>query len=85
MLMAYTPASKRPDMVMRPFIAGVLLVVSLTTSDRVAACGDKYLNLGLGTRFDRSRQNGARPPSSCMWSPVPLCPEPSAHNRSRRA
>jgi len=52
--MAYTPASKRPNMTMRPFIAGVLLVVSLTTSDRVAACGDKYLNLGLGTRFDRS-------------------------------
>jgi hypothetical protein len=41
-------------MMARPFIAAVLLVVAVTASDRLAACGDKYLNLGLGTRFERS-------------------------------
>ena len=41
-------------MMARPFIAGVLLVAGVTASDRLAACGDKYLNLGLGTRFERS-------------------------------
>lgn len=41
-------------MMTRPFIAGVLLVAGVTASDRLVACGDKYLNLGLGTRFERS-------------------------------
>lgn len=41
-------------MMARPFIAAVLLVVAVASSDRLVACGDKYLNLGLGTRFARS-------------------------------
>jgi hypothetical protein len=41
-------------MMARAFIAGLLLAVGVTATDRVAACGDKYLNLGLGTRFERS-------------------------------
>src|SRR5262245_8526879 len=38
----------------RAFMAGLLVAGVLTSSDRVAACGDKYLNRGLGTRFERS-------------------------------
>jgi len=41
-------------MMPRPFVAGMLLVVGVAAWDPLAACGDKYLNLGLGTRFDRS-------------------------------
>jgi hypothetical protein len=32
----------------------LLLVVSVSGTDRLAACGDKYLNLGLGTHYHRS-------------------------------
>src|SRR4051794_15753544 len=52
--MATHQPSRRHKMMARPFIAAVLLVVAVTASDRLAACGDKYLNLGLGTRFERS-------------------------------
>jgi len=38
----------------RAFMAALLVAVASTASDQVAACGDKYLNLGLGTRFERS-------------------------------
>jgi hypothetical protein len=41
-------------MIARSLVAGVLLVAGITASDRLVACGDKYLNLGLGTRFERS-------------------------------
>jgi hypothetical protein len=41
-------------MITRAFLVGLLLAVGVTATDRVAACGDKYLSLGLGTRFDRS-------------------------------
>lgn len=41
-------------MTARSFIAGVLLVAGVIASDRLVACGDKYLSLGLGTRFERS-------------------------------
>jgi len=41
-------------MMTRGFIVGLLVAVGVTANDHVAACGDKYLNLGIGTRFDRS-------------------------------
>src|SRR5215467_5826816 len=37
----------------RAFIATLLVVVGFGT-DRLTACGDKYLNLGLGTHYHRS-------------------------------
>jgi hypothetical protein len=38
----------------RAFIASLLVVVGFGTADRLIACGDKYLNLGLGTHYHRS-------------------------------
>ncbi len=38
----------------RAFIATLLVVVGFGTADRLIACGDKYLNLGLGTHYHRS-------------------------------
>ncbi len=38
----------------RRSIATLLLVASVCTADRLVACGDKYLNLGLGTHYHRS-------------------------------
>jgi len=38
----------------RRILGALLLVVGVGAADRVAACGDKYLNLGLGTRYHRS-------------------------------
>ena len=38
----------------RWFIGTLLLVVGVGAADRLAACGDKYLNLGLGTHYNRS-------------------------------
>jgi hypothetical protein len=38
----------------RAFIGTLLLVVGVGAADRLAACGDKYLNLGLGTHYQRS-------------------------------
>jgi hypothetical protein len=36
------------------FIAGLLLVVAVGTSGPLFACGDKFLVLGRGTRYERS-------------------------------
>jgi hypothetical protein len=41
-------------MMARPLIATLLVVVGFGTADRLIACGDKYLNLGLGTHYHRS-------------------------------
>ncbi len=41
-------------MLTRAFIGTLLLVVGVGAADRLAACGDKYLNLGLGTHYHRS-------------------------------
>jgi hypothetical protein len=41
-------------MMARIVIGTLLLVVSVCASNRLAACGDKYLNLGLGTHYHRS-------------------------------
>jgi len=41
-------------MMARALIATLLVVVGVGTADRVTACGDKYLNLGLGTHYHRS-------------------------------
>jgi hypothetical protein len=41
-------------MIARAFIGTVLVVVGLGAAERLAACGDKYLNLGLGTHYHRS-------------------------------
>jgi len=41
-------------MIARKLIATLLLVVSVWATDHLAACGDKYLNLGLGTHYHRS-------------------------------
>lgn len=38
----------------RWFLATLLLVVGVGAADRLSACGDKYLNLGLGTHYHRS-------------------------------
>jgi hypothetical protein len=38
----------------RAFIAGLLLVVGVCTSGDLFACGDKFLMLGRGTRYERS-------------------------------
>jgi hypothetical protein len=38
----------------RWFIGTLLLVAGVGATDRLAACGDKYLNLGLGTHYHRS-------------------------------
>lgn len=38
----------------RAFIGTLLVVVGIGAADRLAACGDKYLNLGLGTHYHRS-------------------------------
>lgn len=38
----------------RVFIAGLLLVVGVGTSGHLFACGDKFLMLGRGTRYERS-------------------------------
>jgi hypothetical protein len=38
----------------RVFIATLLVVVGFGTADRLIACGDKYLNIGLGTHYHRS-------------------------------
>ena len=41
-------------MIARAFIGTLLLVVGIGAADRLAACGDKYLHLGLGTNYHRS-------------------------------
>jgi hypothetical protein len=41
-------------MMARAFIATLLVVVGFGAADRLTACGDKYLNLGLGTHYHRS-------------------------------
>lgn len=41
-------------MIARTMLATLLLVVSVGTPERLAACGDKYLNVGLGTHYHRS-------------------------------
>jgi hypothetical protein len=38
----------------REFIGTLLVVAAVGAVDHVAACGDKYLNLGLGTHYRRS-------------------------------
>ena len=38
----------------RAWITAVLVVVGFGAVDRLIACGDKYLNLGLGTHYHRS-------------------------------
>lgn len=38
----------------RALVVSLLVVVGLGTTDRLFACGDKYLNLGLGTHYHRS-------------------------------
>jgi hypothetical protein len=38
----------------RTSIAALLLLVSVGGTNRLDACGDKYLNLGLGTHYHRS-------------------------------
>lgn len=38
----------------RAFIAALLVVVGFGTADHLSACGDKYLNIGLGTHYHRS-------------------------------
>jgi hypothetical protein len=44
----------------RTLIATLVLVVAAAAADRLAACGDKYLNLGLGTHYHRSaKERGA--------------------------
>lgn len=35
-------------------VFGFLLVITVGAGDRLIACGDKYLNLGLGTHYHRS-------------------------------
>lgn len=42
------------DMKARVFIAGLLLVVGAGTSGDLLACGDKFLILSRGTRYERS-------------------------------
>lgn len=41
-------------MTARVFVTTLLVVVGCGTPDRLTACGDKYLNLGLGTHYHRS-------------------------------
>lgn len=41
-------------MTARAFIATLLALVAVGTGDRLAACGDKYLSLGIGTHYHRS-------------------------------
>ena len=41
-------------MMARMVIGTLLFLVSVCATDRLAACGDKYLNLGLGTHYHRS-------------------------------
>lgn len=41
-------------MTARAFITTLLVFVAVGTGDRLAACGDKYLSLGLGTHYHRS-------------------------------
>jgi len=38
----------------RTFIGTLLLLMGVVAAERLAACGDKYLNLGLGTHYHRS-------------------------------
>jgi hypothetical protein len=38
----------------RRLTAALLLAVGVCATDRLGACGDKYLNLGLGTHYNRS-------------------------------
>jgi hypothetical protein len=38
----------------RAFIGALLLMMGVVGAERLAACGDKYLNLGLGTHYHRS-------------------------------
>jgi len=38
----------------RAFIGALLLIMGVVGAERLAACGDKYLNLGLGTHYHRS-------------------------------
>ena len=41
-------------MMARAFIAPLLVLAGFGATDRLAACGDKYLSLGLGTHYHRS-------------------------------
>lgn len=38
----------------RVFVSTLLVIVGLVAADRLSACGDKYLTLGLGTHYNRS-------------------------------
>ena len=38
----------------RAFIGTLLLIMGVCSADRLAACGDKYLSLGLGTHYHRT-------------------------------
>lgn len=41
-------------MMARAFIGTLLILVGVGPAQRLAACGDKYLNVGLGTHYHRS-------------------------------
>jgi len=36
------------------FVGALLVVIAIGAADRLSACGDKYLTLGLGTHYSRS-------------------------------
>lgn len=38
----------------RTIAAGILVLFAISANTSIAACGDKFLNLALGTRYDRS-------------------------------
>lgn len=53
---AFVPSRIEVHMMARAFICtlGIAAAVAAVGTDRVAACGDKYLTLGLGTHYHRS-------------------------------
>ena len=67
-------------------VVGMLLVIGAGTSGHLVACGDKYLMLGRGTRFDRAaaRQASdvliyANPSSELSRTLSKLAVEPGLH------
>src|SRR6266540_1312819 len=54
MLLSATSHLREHRMRTRALVAGLLLLVVAGTSSRLFACGDKFLTLGLGTRYERS-------------------------------
>jgi hypothetical protein len=50
----YEVSGRELHMMPRAFIAAVIVLAGLGEADRLAACGDKYLSLGLGTHYHRS-------------------------------